>query len=326
MSPVIRTFLVSLLLASMAPEPAMPEPANQPPSVTLSNSLLTVLVYLPDVDTGYYRGPRFEWGGIVGQVTLAGHTFLGPLRPRHDPLLHDHVTGLADEFDLHTAVGYDEARPGDPFVKIGVGTLRRPDAKPYRFSRTYEILTTPRWTLTRSSAAIILEQSLDGPRGWGYRYTKRIALTPDRPELTLDHTLVNTGNRPIDTEHYNHNMLRLDDRPVGAGYRLTFPFPVTLATDTPARVTRNLVELTEPVLSRILSSPVTGPGRTGTNTVLVSHADTGSGVSITTDRSFSRFELYGESTALCPEPFIRLRLTPGGSTSWTTRYRFSIMP
>jgi len=47
--------------------------------------------------------------------------------------VHDNVSGTAGEFGMGIAdnvpppLGFDEAKPGDCFVKIGVGVLRRPD-------------------------------------------------------------------------------------------------------------------------------------------------------------------------------------------------------
>ncbi len=39
-----------------------------------------------------------------------------------------------------SALGYNEAKPGEMFVKIGVGVLRKPDNSPYQFSKLYDIV------------------------------------------------------------------------------------------------------------------------------------------------------------------------------------------
>ncbi|MEO6910898.1 MAG: hypothetical protein ABI158_08240 [Edaphobacter sp.] len=53
------------------------------------------------------------------------------------------------------ATGYDAAKPGETFLKPGVGVLRRIDSKPYSFSTAYPIVDGGTWvsrvTKTRSS-------------------------------------------------------------------------------------------------------------------------------------------------------------------------------
>ena len=47
------------------------------------------------------------------------------------------MTGPADEF---APLGWDEAKPGGSFIKIGVGVLRRPDEGKYDNYKLYEII------------------------------------------------------------------------------------------------------------------------------------------------------------------------------------------
>ena len=54
--------------------------------------------------------------------------------------LHDAITGPVEEFrsaNGDSALNYDEAKPGDPFVKIGVGVLRKIDDSPFKFATQY---------------------------------------------------------------------------------------------------------------------------------------------------------------------------------------------
>ena len=102
---------------------------------------MQAVVFLPDAQSGYYRGPRFDWSGIVGCASLNGHTFFGEWFNRYDPEGNDAVTGPAEEFRHPTSeLGYDDAAPGGLFLKIGVGLLRRTDEKPYRFGGAYPIV------------------------------------------------------------------------------------------------------------------------------------------------------------------------------------------
>ena len=124
---------------------ALPHPDH--PRVRLTNGRLVAEVYLPDDQHGYYRGPRFDWSGIVGCASLNGHTFFGELvLAAMTPLITDAVTGPAEEFRHPTSeLGYDEALPGGQFLKIGVGVLQRIDDAPYSFFRAYPIVDHGTW-------------------------------------------------------------------------------------------------------------------------------------------------------------------------------------
>ena len=110
------------------------------PKLELDNGEIRVSIYLPDAVQGYYRGARFDWSGIIEHVDTAHHRFYAPLRVTHDPHGHDSVSGPAEEFGMFEPMGFDEAGPGESFVKIGVGLLRKGDESEYRFNADYEIL------------------------------------------------------------------------------------------------------------------------------------------------------------------------------------------
>ena len=85
----------------------------------------------------YYNGSRFDWTGFVVQVTLDNtHTFCGP--ESRDGSGTGGI-GLCNEFGIFRPIGFDDARPGDQFPKLGVGLLTQPDGSPYRFYRDYAI-------------------------------------------------------------------------------------------------------------------------------------------------------------------------------------------
>lgn len=115
-SHLIRLFALTLLALSLAAFPtgaraAAPTgaidaaPRNCPaseqttyPKASISNGMVNAVVYLPDAKSGYYRGSRFDWSGVVGCLAYRGHTFFGVWFPRYDPLLHDAITGPVEEF------------------------------------------------------------------------------------------------------------------------------------------------------------------------------------------------------------------------------------
>ena len=109
---------------------------SEAPAVRIANRHVSAVVCLPDAECGYYRGTRFDWSGVVRDLRSRGHRYVSEWQPRHDPLRHDGLTGPADEF---TQIGYERARPGQEFLKIGVGTLRKFSDHPYDRFRLYEI-------------------------------------------------------------------------------------------------------------------------------------------------------------------------------------------
>src|SRR5579871_1412213 len=107
-----------------------------PPETELSNGEIRLKVYLPDAKAGFYRGTRFDWSGMIGSLVYKGHEFYGPWFQRVDPVVRDFssegaeivaspctaAVGPAEEFvtDATQPLGYQEAKPGGTFVKIGV--------------------------------------------------------------------------------------------------------------------------------------------------------------------------------------------------------------
>jgi len=45
------------------------------PSAHISNGLIKAKLYLPDKTNGYYRGTRFDWGGVMPELEYKGHHF-----------------------------------------------------------------------------------------------------------------------------------------------------------------------------------------------------------------------------------------------------------
>ncbi len=75
------------------------------PKTTLSNGKLTVVVFLPDAEKGYYRSTRFDWAGIIPCVSLNGHRFFGEwFVGAYDPMRNDAVVGPAEEFRIDDGV------------------------------------------------------------------------------------------------------------------------------------------------------------------------------------------------------------------------------
>jgi hypothetical protein len=186
----------------------------QVPQTTIANARIRATLYLPDAQAGYYRGTRFDWSGVVSSLEWKGHTYFGQWFERYDPKLHDAITGPVEEFLTNDAgLGYDEAKPGDSFVRIGVGAVRKPDETEYRRFSTYDIVDPGTWTLTRGSDWTEFVHELRDTRGYAYIYRKKLRLVDDT--LVLEHHLKNTGRKTIATSVYDHNFFMLDGESTG---------------------------------------------------------------------------------------------------------------
>ena len=304
-------------------------PGSEYPKLELENGEIRVSIYLPDAVHGYYRGARFDWSGIIEHVDTAHHRFYAPLHATHDPLRHDDVSGPAEEFAMFEPMGFDEAAPGESFVKIGVGLLRKSDDSEYGFYGDYEIIRAGEWDIEHGPDRVEFFQDLVGERGWAYSYRKTIRLEPGVPELVIAHRLENSGDKNIDIDNYNHNFSLVDGLPYGPDYRVEFPFTTTI----PIRINDrawfrdNLIEVPEPLGDGSLWIPLfEGEGRVEYNRAVVRHLPSGAAIEFTGDAPVTRMVFWAIERAACPEPFIRLQLAPGEVKEWSSRYRFSDGP
>lgn len=217
---IYKTTITAGLLLSLG----LAATAAEPPSATISNGVVRAKLNLPDVDNGYYRGTRFDWSGSVLSLETGGHSYFGQWFARWDPKVHDSITGPVEDY---APLNYTESKPGETFVKIGIGVLRHLDEQPYRFSAPYELLDTGKWSVRTGSDFVEFRHELTDPKsGYAYVYTKTVRLTAGKPQMTIDHNLKNTGTKAIATNVYNHGFFMLDSQPTGPDFTVTFPFEI----------------------------------------------------------------------------------------------------
>lgn len=303
---------------------AATRPAAQYPSIVISDGAVTVSMYLPDAQRGFYRGPRFDWSGMISRVEYRGHRWFGPWKASHNPAGVDDVVGPAGEFGMNSPLGYADAAPGETFIKIGVGRLVRPADEEYFFARRYEIAAAGEWQVESHADRAVFRQALADDRGWGYAYVKEVALLREAPGFEIRHELLNTGTKPIETDVYSHNFIIIDDGPIGPEYVVSFPFAPKATTDKHlhglVEIGGREIRLKGELGGKTIWAPLDGYGRAGDNSVTVRNIAAGAGMSITGDRPPLRWVLYGARLALCPEPFVALKVPPGGAERWTSRY------
>lgn len=306
---------------------ALPALAADPPTAEIANSSIHAKLYLPDAANGYYRATRFDWSGVISSLEWKGHQYFGQWFPRYDPKLHDAIMGPVEEFQTNlSALGYDEAKPGENFVKIGVGVLKKPEEPAYRQFGTYDIVDNGKWTINRGADYVEFIQDLTGPNGYAYRYTKVVRLAKDKPVLTLEHTLRNTGKKTIENSVYEHNFYMLDGEPTGPNMVVTFPFALTAATSFRGLAEihgSQLLYLKELQPGQTAQSELKGFGPTAADyDIRVENTRTSAAVRQRGDRPITRINFWSIRTTVCPEAYVSMKIEPGQEFKWNISYEF----
>ncbi|MBN8822023.1 MAG: hypothetical protein J0I82_08360 [Spirosoma sp.] len=300
--------------------------ATDVPETEITNGLVRAKLYLPDAEKGYYRGTRFDWSGVVASLDYKGHTYHGKWFDTYSPTLHDAVMGPVEEFG---PLGYTHVKPGGTFVKIGVGSLIRPDEKPYNAFAYYPIANPGVWAITKKADQVQFVHTL-ADTAYAYEYRKTLALTKNKPALVITHSLKNIGNRPIETTSYNHNFFVIDQQPTGTGYAIKFPVSA-LSTDGGKGVTDRvrfqdgqLAYLSDLTKGESVYYPNLGNGQPMRYNITVDNTKTGAGVTVTGDRDISRMVYWSSSTTVSPEPYVTIKIEPGQTFSWQIAYQYYV--
>lgn len=296
------------------------------PLARISNGEIHAVVFLPDKVNGYYRGPRFDWSGVVGCLALKGHDFFGEWFNKYDPTGNDAITGPVEEFRAPVSeIGYDDAAVGGLFVKIGVGVLRRADDKPYSFFAKYDIVDNGTWSVKVRKDSVTFRQELHSPIGVAYVYEKVLSLDRHGNVLHLEHRLKNIGSKPIDTEVYDHDFFMLDHKPVGPGLQVRFPFaPVPDKAFVPeVAVEGNVVKVVAPVGRPGPGAYITGfSDKVSDYDVTTEDTEGKTGVEQTSDSAIVKSYFWGTSKTICPELYLKIHVAPGETQTWKIHYRF----
>ncbi len=332
-----RGFLITavspLLMTMRTPQIAFP-------TANISNGLIKAKLYLPDVEKGFYRSTRFDWSGVIGSLEYGGHQFYGPWYNKSDPPVWDFeyrggdivtgaqstMTGPAAEFP--SPQGYKEAKPGDTFMKIGVGVLRKIDEEAYRPYTNFEIVDPGKWTSRTQADGVEFAQEVNDPvSGYGYQYQKTIRLSEGKPEMVITHSLTNTGSRPIEASQYNHNFLVLDGAAPGPDFLITLPFQI----ETPqppdpaiAEIQGNKIAFLKTLENqeRVFCLIQGYSDQVSDYDVKIENIRTGASVRVTADRPLARMALWSIRSNISLEPFVDVSTKPGDTTSWTLKYHY----
>jgi hypothetical protein len=310
------------------------------PQAEISNGPVHAKLYLPDAKTGFYRSTRFDWSGVISSLEFGGHNYYGPWFTKQDAAVRDFIykdadivvsaesgsMGPADEFQ--TPLGYDAAAVGGTFVKIGVGVLRKADNSSYSAFKKYELVDPGKWSVRKGADFVEFTQELtDTATGYGYVYRKTVRLTSGKPEMTIEHSLTNTGRVAIASKLYNHNFLVLDQNATGPDYVITMPYAVT--TRQPpnkemAEVRGNQIVYLQTLQDHdTVAMPVEGFGGDAKDyDIRVENKKAGAGMRVVGDCPLASVALWSIRSVLAIEPFINVAIEPGKEMTWKYTYSY----
>jgi hypothetical protein len=319
------------------------KPASSASQVQIASDQVVAQLHLPDPKDGFYQGTRFDWSGVITGLQYKDHQYYAPWYTKRLPTVYDYVddgkdiiagrqsaiTGPAEEFPQPQ--GFDTARVGETFVKLGVGVLQKATDAPYSCYESYEIVDPGTWSIRTTATSVEFTQELaDARTGFGYVYRKTVSVTPGRPDLVIEHALHNTGRVAIKSDQYNHNFLTLDNARIGPDVLITLPFRIcALSEPDPklAMVRENEIRYLAELAPRdVVSFQMLGFGDDARDyDIRVESQKTGAGVRITGNRALTQLALWSIRSVVSMEPFVDVSTEPGGRTMWTYNYKHYVV-
>ena len=295
------------------------------PQAEISNNIIKAKLYLPDIDKGYYQGTRFDWSGVMPELEYKGHSYFAQWFDNYDPKTHDAILGPVEEF---VELGYDKAKTGEEFVRIGIGGLKKPEEKNFNRFGIYEISSPGKWDIEVASNRVTFTHILNDVAGYSYVYTKTVLLKEGEPKLVLQHSLKNTGKQAIETSTYNHNFFVIDNQPIGPEIVIKFPFDIVgkwSNPDGPSIIDGKNIKYTRKLKAResVMIEDVRGHSNSISDyDFRIENHKTGAGVRITGNRPISKIVFWSNPMTSCPEPYIDISVKPGEEFTWDTTYEF----
>lgn len=256
----------------------------------LENERLQVKI----AETGeLYTASRFDWAGIVRQVTLDGvHTFLS-----------------------EESVSMTAAKNG------GIGITGSFEPAPAVF------LQQAAYSAEQTSGTIVVF-SCQTPK---LACSKKLCLQGTQLELT--HAVKNLGTETVSFGEYNHNFMLIDGHGYGPAYQVQFPVAIQLTgrkeghynrfnlQERVLTVTESFGQPPEDALTQISGlEGVDGAKLPYTWELL--HVPTGLYVRETDDFPIWKYQFWCRRDNVCNEVFTKQALEPGMAATWKRIYTF----
>jgi hypothetical protein len=286
--------------------------------ITLENNDLQLILDLPHEN---YRFSRFDWSGKITEVRYKGK-ILTSTEKINDPNEHIIGKGLYNEFGINKTPGFEEAKEGDWFHKIGVGLLKK-EGEEYRFNHAYTIHPLS-FKISQEEQSIQFHTQSETCKGYAYALTKRITLKKDG--FSIEYELRNDGTKPLDLDEYTHNFLAFAHENLGTAYTLRFPFllqPECLRENVnpegKLQFYRKHIAFKNHIEKEFFFSFLNGDHAVQAGWELM-HQGLKIGFRETTSFKTQKVNLWGTGHVISPELFHTINLKPGESESWSRNY------
>jgi hypothetical protein len=285
---------------------------------TLTNKLLELHLDFP---TENYMGSRFDWSGKITSLKFQNIEVTGVERTNITTDIQ-YGKGFYNEFGIDSPLGFESAEIGDWFHKIGVGLLKK-DTATYDFQKGY-LVKPAKFNSTSSSTKISISCTSKIYNGYGYILNKEIELLESG--FSIHYRLKNTGNKPFDTNEYNHNFLAVNKDLIGSHYHLKFPFPLqpahfgeTVNPEHKVVLGKNDFSFLGTPQEQFFFSNLSGGTSVTAQWELLNKK---SKIRIRETGSFNtnNINLWGWTHVISPELFHNISLQPGQATEWTRTY------
>jgi len=284
----------------------------------LKNKNLEIHIDLPLEN---YDFSRFDWTGKIVSVKYKDIYVSGIERTDIEDD-NKHGKGFYNEFGIEIPIGYDEAKEGEWFPKIGVGLLKKKGEK-YLFSKKYKIRPAEFKVSTAPDKLIISCQS---PLVNGYSYVLKKEIELTESGFIIRYFLKNTGEKIIATNEYDHNFLAINKELIGSSYILKFAFPLKPELFDATVNPENKVEVGQREISfngtpgeQFFFSNLSGNQNVDASWELLNTKNK-IGISETGSFKTTKVNLWGWKHVISPELFFDINVKPGEEIEWSRTY------
>lgn len=275
------------------------------------------------IDTPFenYNFSRFDWTGKIAVVKFK-NIYLSSVERTDCENENSFGKGFYNEFGIDTALGFEDAKIGGWFHKIGVGLLKKDDHQ-YLFNKKYDIKPAEFEIITESNKIIIICKS-KSVNGYSYVLKKEIEL--HNSSFMIKYHLHNTGEKDIITDEYIHNFTAINNDLIGPNYLLKFPFQIkpelfkeTVNPEQKVNISKNEISFNGLTNEQFFFSNLSGNKNVNAVWELINHKNN-IGISETGSFQTTKINLWGWKHVMSPELFYKVHIKPNESAEWTRTY------
>lgn len=269
-----------------------------------------------------YKRSRFDWTSFITQVKLDGcNTFCTSESLKENE--GSGGAGFCNEFGIRMPIGYDEILPGEEFIKIGVGLIKKESNEPYNFFKDYTVKSFSTSYEQPDESRICFYVEPIECNGYAVSLEKRVSVEGNL--LKIGYKLTNTGSKKIVTNEYCHNFISINGNPTGKDYVLSFSNKIELKNPVGHILKSNDNEIRWDICPEsdfyagieVLNNTV--------NPFIWKLVHVHSNLSIQENSKFNDYTvaIWGKGHVISPEVFVPININPGEIQEWQREYEFN---